>query len=101
VAIEDMIDRIVELARANEELADKSQQDLRLREKTEQQLVELRSRMPDRKQRNAVKEILRHELSMAVEELQIMQEELQAAHDELGRRHHSSSTNQVAESLAK
>jgi hypothetical protein len=57
--------------------------------------------MPDRKQRNAVKEILRHELSMAIEELQIMQEELQAAHDELGRRHHSGSANQVAESLAK
>jgi hypothetical protein len=57
--------------------------------------------MPDRKQRNAVKEILRRELSMAIEELQIMQEELQAAHDELGRRHHSGSTNQVAESLAK
>jgi hypothetical protein len=57
--------------------------------------------MPDRKQRNAVKEILRRELSMAIEELQIMQEEFQAAHDELGRRHHSGSANQVAESLAK
>ncbi len=92
VAIEDMNDRIVELARANEELTEKLQQELRSREETEQQLVALRLHVPDRKQHDAEKQMLRHELSMAIEELQIMQEELQAAHDELGRRHH---TNQV------
>jgi hypothetical protein len=101
VAMEDMNDRIVELARMSEELTDKLRLEQRLREETEQQLLELRSRMPDHKPDDAEKEMLRHELSMAIEELQIMQEELQAAHDELGRRNQIRSTNLVSESLAK
>jgi hypothetical protein len=101
VAMEDMDDRIVELARANEELTGKLEHELRLREETEQQLLELRSKMSDRTRGDAEKEMLRHELSMAIEELQIMQEELQAAHDELGRRTQTCSTEQVSESSAK
>jgi hypothetical protein len=53
--------------------------------------------MPDRKPDDAEQEMLRHELSMAIEELQIMQEELQAAHDELGRRNQTYSSNHVSE----
>ena len=101
VAMEDMNDRIVALARANEELTDKLQQETRLREETEQQLLEIRAKIADRRPDDAEKEMLRHELSMAIEELQIMQEELQAAHDELGRHDQTCSTNQVSESLAK
>jgi len=101
MAMEDMNDRIVELARANEELTDKLQEEMRLRQEVEQQLVELRSKSADRRPEDAENDMLRHELSMAIEELQIMQEELQAAHDELGRRDQTCSTNQVSESLAK
>lgn len=98
VAMEDMNDRIAELARANEELTDRLNHEQRLREETERQLQKLPSGLT---QDDGEKEMLRHELSMAIEELQIMQEELQAAHDELGRHNQTSSTNQVPEFLAK
>jgi DNA repair exonuclease SbcCD ATPase subunit len=101
VAMEDMNDRIAELARANEELTDRLQHEMRRREETEQQLLELRSEVPDRKPDDGEKDMLRHELSMVIEELQIMQEELQSAHDELGRRTQTCSTHQVSESLVK
>ncbi len=101
VAIEDMNDRIAELTNANEVLAGKLQQELRLREETERDLLRLRSEMPTRKPDDTEKQMLRHELSMAIEELQIMQEELQAAHDELGQRSQASNIDQVSDSLAK
>jgi predicted RNase H-like nuclease (RuvC/YqgF family) len=76
VAIEDMSERVAELVRANEELTAQLQEEVRLREQTEKQLLELRSGQPE-------DPTLRQELSVALEELQVMQEELQAAHDAL------------------
>jgi hypothetical protein len=83
VAMEDMNERVVELARCNEELAARLREEVRLREKAELQLFELHARMPHRKQDNTDEAVLRQELSVALEELQVMQEELQAAHNAL------------------
>jgi len=101
VAMEDMNDRIVELARANEDLTDRLQEEMRLREETERQLSRLTSDTPDSKRDDVEKEMLRHELSMAIEELQIMQEELQAAHDELGQRNQGYSSNEASAAVTK
>jgi chromosome segregation ATPase len=84
VAIEDMSERMAELARANEELTAKLKEEARLRALSEGQLRDLRERArstPGAEQ--ADDGALRQELSVALEELQVMQEELQAAHDAL------------------
>jgi peptidoglycan hydrolase CwlO-like protein len=83
VAIEDMNERLIELARANEELAARLREEVRLREKTELQLCQLRAETSHGKREEAEGGALRQELSVALEELQVMQEELQAAHDAL------------------
>ncbi|HEY7581426.1 MAG TPA: hypothetical protein VH855_27840 [Acetobacteraceae bacterium] len=83
VAIEDMNERLIELARVNEELAARLREEARLREKTELQLFQLRAQTPHGKREEAEDATLRQELSVALEELQVMQEELQAAHDAL------------------
>jgi prefoldin subunit 5 len=84
VAIEDMSERLAELARANEELTARLKEEARLRALTELQLRDLRER-PSACNNAGLAEgaALRQELSVALEELQVMQEELQAAHDAL------------------
>jgi DNA anti-recombination protein RmuC len=84
VAMEDMSERVSELARVNEELAAKLKNEARLRALTEMQLQELREQAQSHgSAEQADGAALRQELSVALEELQVMQEELQAAHDAL------------------
>ena len=84
VAIEDMNDRIAELIGANEELTAKLKEEARVRKLTEMQLQELRAQAPSSGGHElSDDEVLRQELSVALEELQVMQEELQAAHNAL------------------
>jgi hypothetical protein len=83
VAIEDLNERVMELARANEELTTRLREEARLRHKSELELLELRAKAVPSKPDNVEHATMRQELSVALEELQVMQEELQAAHDAL------------------
>lgn len=84
VTIEDLNERVAELARANEELTAKLTAAARLRERAELELAELRAQSAGGKSEvDDASSVLRQELSLALEELQVMQEELQAAHDAL------------------